>query len=205
MVFSKMTKSSKIIILLLYHYMLCIFFKELEAFHGQTWRRWLSSIRGVKTRYNRSWEGCTELDTFFPSYPTRWPPRASPEHQSSARRGWKGWNQASGNATKTSTYVCNRKNGKKSLRFLFIYISALFLSPNCSLKGQGQVECKFYNELGRILVKDFPSVPQLDEVPGEPEDNNFPAYSHHEIGKHEYSLLTAGSMWQLDKTTIQWV
>ncbi|XP_039998707.1 uncharacterized protein zgc:113263 isoform X1 [Xiphias gladius] len=50
-----------------------------------------------------------------------------------------------------------------------------------NLKGQGQVECKFYNELGRILVKDFPSVPQLDEVPGEPEDNNFPAYSHHEI------------------------
>ncbi|XP_040886126.1 uncharacterized protein zgc:113263 isoform X2 [Toxotes jaculatrix] len=49
-----------------------------------------------------------------------------------------------------------------------------------NLKGQGQVECKFYNELGRILVKDFPSVPQLDEIPGESEDNDFPAYSHHE-------------------------
>uniref|UniRef100_A0A8D2ZDG9 Myb-like domain-containing protein n=1 Tax=Scophthalmus maximus TaxID=52904 RepID=A0A8D2ZDG9_SCOMX len=38
---------------------------------------------------------------------------------------------------------------------------------------QGQVECKFYNELGRILVKDFPSVPQMNEIPAEPEDNDF--------------------------------
>ncbi|XP_069556074.1 uncharacterized protein [Brachyistius frenatus] len=50
-----------------------------------------------------------------------------------------------------------------------------------NLKGQEQVECKFYNELGRILVKDFPSVPQLDEMPGEPEDNDFPAISHQDI------------------------
>ncbi|XP_047191851.1 uncharacterized protein zgc:113263 isoform X3 [Scophthalmus maximus] len=49
-----------------------------------------------------------------------------------------------------------------------------------NLKTQGQVECKFYNELGRILVKDFPSVPQMNEIPAEPEDNDFSAFSHHE-------------------------
>ncbi|XP_018542489.1 uncharacterized protein zgc:113263 isoform X2 [Lates calcarifer] len=54
-----------------------------------------------------------------------------------------------------------------------------------NLKGQVQVECKFYNELGRILVKDFPSVPQLDEMPGEPEDDEFSAYPHHEIVSSE--------------------
>ncbi|XP_005451753.1 uncharacterized protein zgc:113263 isoform X1 [Oreochromis niloticus] len=47
-----------------------------------------------------------------------------------------------------------------------------------NLKGQEQVQCKFYNELGRILVKDFPSVPQLEEIPGEPEERDFPAYTH---------------------------
>ncbi|XP_026183030.1 uncharacterized protein LOC113142286 isoform X2 [Mastacembelus armatus] len=49
-----------------------------------------------------------------------------------------------------------------------------------NMKGQEQVECKFYNELGRILVKDFPAVLQLDEIPGQAEDHNFSAYSHHE-------------------------
>ncbi|XP_071358596.1 uncharacterized protein [Trachinotus anak] len=47
-------------------------------------------------------------------------------------------------------------------------------------KGRGQVQCKFYNELGRILVKDFASVPQLDEIPGEPEDSDVPAFSNPE-------------------------
>ncbi|XP_056223663.1 uncharacterized protein zgc:113263 isoform X1 [Seriola aureovittata] len=50
-----------------------------------------------------------------------------------------------------------------------------------NLKGQGQVECKFYNELGRILVKDFASVPQLDEILGEPEDGDIPTLSHQDI------------------------
>ncbi|XP_029019444.1 uncharacterized protein zgc:113263 [Betta splendens] len=50
-----------------------------------------------------------------------------------------------------------------------------------NLKGQEQVVCKFYNELGRILVKDFPSVAQLEEGAGQTEDSDFPAYSHHEI------------------------
>ncbi|KAF3705093.1 Zinc finger and SCAN domain-containing protein 29 Zinc finger protein 690 [Channa argus] len=49
-----------------------------------------------------------------------------------------------------------------------------------NLKGQEQVVCKFYNELGRILVKDFPSNPQIDEILGMAGDKNFPAYSHHE-------------------------
>ncbi|XP_029351517.1 uncharacterized protein LOC115037156 [Echeneis naucrates] len=47
-------------------------------------------------------------------------------------------------------------------------------------KGQGQVQCKFYNELGRILVKDFVPVPQLDDIPGDPEDSDLPAYSNAE-------------------------
>ncbi|XP_037616507.1 uncharacterized protein zgc:113263 isoform X1 [Sebastes umbrosus] len=49
------------------------------------------------------------------------------------------------------------------------------------LKGQEQVECKFYNELGCILVKDFPSVPQLEEMPEEPEENDLPSFSHQDI------------------------
>ncbi|XP_023121890.1 uncharacterized protein zgc:113263 [Amphiprion ocellaris] len=50
-----------------------------------------------------------------------------------------------------------------------------------NLKGQDRVECKFYNELGRFLVKDFPSVPQLNEIQAEQEDSDFPAYSHEDI------------------------
>ncbi|XP_075967913.1 uncharacterized protein LOC142971160 isoform X3 [Anarhichas minor] len=50
-----------------------------------------------------------------------------------------------------------------------------------NMKGQEQVECKFYNELGSFLVKDFPSVPQLEELPGEPEDNDSPPFSHQDI------------------------
>ncbi|XP_051248459.1 uncharacterized protein zgc:113263 isoform X2 [Dicentrarchus labrax] len=49
-----------------------------------------------------------------------------------------------------------------------------------NMKGQEQVVCKFYNELGRILVKDFPIVPQVDEMPGEPEDD-FTSFSHQDI------------------------
>lgn len=64
------------------------------------------------------------------------------------------------------------------------------------MKGQEQVQCKFYDELAQILVKDLPSVPQLDEIAGEPEDdnNNLPANSHLDIGKVKHSLLTAGGV-----------
>ncbi|XP_028256520.1 uncharacterized protein LOC114432607 isoform X2 [Parambassis ranga] len=48
-------------------------------------------------------------------------------------------------------------------------------------QNKDQVECKFYNEMGRILVKNFTSVPQVEELPGEPEDNDFPDYSHKDI------------------------
>ncbi|KAM4569199.1 uncharacterized protein PAE49_008784 isoform 1-T1 [Odontesthes bonariensis] len=47
-----------------------------------------------------------------------------------------------------------------------------------NLKGHEQVKCKFYNELGRILVKDFASVLQLEEVSEEAEDRGFSSYSH---------------------------
>lgn len=62
------------------------------------------------------------------------------------------------------------------------------------MKGLEHVECKFYNELGRILVKDFSPVPQLDEIPGEPEDVDFPSFSHQDIGKLKCSLLTTGAV-----------
>ncbi|XP_020494456.1 uncharacterized protein zgc:113263 isoform X1 [Labrus bergylta] len=45
-----------------------------------------------------------------------------------------------------------------------------------NMKGQEQIECKFYNELGRILVKDFLLAPQEEETPsGEPKDNDVPS------------------------------
>ncbi|KAF6735239.1 Zinc finger and SCAN domain-containing protein 29 [Oryzias melastigma] len=50
-----------------------------------------------------------------------------------------------------------------------------------TLKGQEQVKCKFYNELGRILVKDFASMMQLDEVSGDSENNGFPSFSHQDV------------------------
>lgn len=59
------------------------------------------------------------------------------------------------------------------------------------MKGLEQVQCKFYNELARILVKDLPAVPQLNEPPGEPEDDDLPAYSRQDVGKLKCSLLTA--------------
>ncbi|KAF7662044.1 hypothetical protein LDENG_00247240 [Lucifuga dentata] len=49
------------------------------------------------------------------------------------------------------------------------------------MKGQEQVECKFYKELAKILVKDLPSVSDLDAVPGESTETDFPAYSHQTI------------------------
>lgn len=49
------------------------------------------------------------------------------------------------------------------------------------------MQCKFYNELGRILVRDFTPV-QLDELQGEPDDNDFHSTSRQDIGKLEYSL-----------------
>ncbi|XP_029969530.1 uncharacterized protein LOC115404372 [Salarias fasciatus] len=46
-----------------------------------------------------------------------------------------------------------------------------------NLRGGERVECKFYNELGRILVKDFPLLPQLDELQEEEElEDSFALY-----------------------------
>lgn len=40
------------------------------------------------------------------------------------------------------------------------------------MKELEQVYCKFYNELGRILVKDFVPVQQAEELSPEPEDDS---------------------------------
>lgn len=65
---------------------------------------------------------------------------------------------------------------------IFKYIFLFFLSF-LSLKGHEQVQCKFYNELGSILVKDFRSMMQLDDISVKDDDGDFPSYSHQKIGK----------------------
>ncbi|XP_076009484.1 uncharacterized protein LOC143002949 isoform X1 [Genypterus blacodes] len=50
-----------------------------------------------------------------------------------------------------------------------------------NMKGQEQVECKFYHELAKILVKDLPSPPYVDAIPGESTEEDFPAYCHQDI------------------------
>lgn len=66
----------------------------------------------------------------------------------------------------------------------------MFLCSGCSLRGHEQVECKFYNELGRVLVKNFMPTTQLGDVPGESEDSDFiHSFSHQDIGKLTRSLL----------------
>lgn len=57
----------------------------------------------------------------------------------------------------------------------------LFVLPS-SLKELEQIYCKFYNELGRILVKDFVPVQQADEFSGEP-DEDAPSFGPQDMGK----------------------
>lgn len=57
----------------------------------------------------------------------------------------------------------------------------LFVLPS-SLKELEQVYCKFYNELGRVLVKDFVPVQQADELSAEPEDD-IPSFVPQDMGK----------------------
>ncbi|CAJ1054906.1 uncharacterized protein zgc:113263 [Xyrichtys novacula] len=46
-----------------------------------------------------------------------------------------------------------------------------------NLKGEEQVQCKFYNELGRILVKDFLPVPQGEEMSSEEPPEDIPSFA----------------------------
>lgn len=48
----------------------------------------------------------------------------------------------------------------------------VYFSLFLSLKELEQVYCKFYNELGRVLVKDFVPVQQAEEPSAEPEDDS---------------------------------
>lgn len=68
-------------------------------------------------------------------------------------------------------FTAEEGQGKKKIWVLLTHFCSPAVS-RCSLKVQEQVHCKFYNELGRILVKDFEPVPHLDEVQGEPEEHN---------------------------------
>ncbi|XP_061570539.1 uncharacterized protein zgc:113263 isoform X2 [Cololabis saira] len=66
-----------------------------------------------------------------------------------------------------------------------------------NLKGLEQVRCKFYNELGRILVKNFQ--PVVDEVAGEAEDSDFPSYSNQDMGASESAVGA-----QEDRKKVPW-
>uniref|UniRef100_A0A1A7X1R3 Myb-like domain-containing protein n=1 Tax=Iconisemion striatum TaxID=60296 RepID=A0A1A7X1R3_9TELE len=65
-----------------------------------------------------------------------------------------------------------------------------------NLKGQEQVKCKFYNELGRILVKDFESLIQMEEMSAKGEESDFPPHGHQEME------LAAGA--QEDRKKVPW-
>lgn len=59
--------------------------------------------------------------------------------------------------------------------------SLLLLLPS-SLKELEQVYCKFYNELGRVLVKDFVPAQQADDLSGDPEED-VPSFVPPDMGK----------------------
>lgn len=82
-------------------------------------------------------------------------------------------------------YTHLHREGWKGICVMFsvIFKCAFLLLIFSSLKGHEQVQCKFYNELGRILVKDFQSVMQLDDMSMKDDDGDFPSFSHHNIGK----------------------
>lgn len=61
-------------------------------------------------------------------------------------------------------------------------LALLLFVLSSSLKELEQIYCKFYNELGRILVKDFVPVQQADEFSGEP-DEDAPSFGPQDMGK----------------------
>uniref|UniRef100_A0A1A8H6R9 Myb-like domain-containing protein n=1 Tax=Nothobranchius korthausae TaxID=1143690 RepID=A0A1A8H6R9_9TELE len=65
-----------------------------------------------------------------------------------------------------------------------------------NLKGHEQVKCKFYNELGRILVKGFESLIQMEEMSAKGEESDFLPPSHQEME------LAAGA--QEDRKKVPW-
>lgn len=64
-----------------------------------------------------------------------------------------------------------------------VHVRSPVVFPPCSLRGEEQVHCKFYNELGRVLVNDFKPVPQLDEAPGQAEERDFNSSSRRDTGR----------------------
>lgn len=84
-------------------------------------------------------------------------------------------------------FTAEEGQGDKKIWVLLTHFCSPAVS-RCSLKAQEQVHCKFYNELGRILVKDFEPVPHLDEAQGEPEEHSFSSGSHRDIGKQMFCL-----------------
>lgn len=51
----------------------------------------------------------------------------------------------------------------------------------CSRKGQEQVECKFYKELARVLVKDRPVEEQFDTTLEESKEVDIPDLAQYDI------------------------
>ncbi|XP_077356983.1 uncharacterized protein LOC144004011 isoform X2 [Festucalex cinctus] len=50
-----------------------------------------------------------------------------------------------------------------------------------NMKGLEQVQCKFYNELARFLLKEHRSTPQLNETSAETDDNDSPSCSIQDV------------------------
>lgn len=77
---------------------------------------------------------------------------------------------------------------------LFLLIPCLFfclLFSFCSLREQEQNECKFYNELGQFLVKDFTPVPQMNKMTEE-YDDDFSAFSQQDTGLYCHLHVIGG-------------
>lgn len=163
--------------------------------HGQTLKQWPWSTCGAKLRCNRNWEERTKILAFFPLYPKSCPPTATPAHQSSVRPDWRDWKQTLGSATKTSMWVCSSANRKRKCNFFYWFLVFFFfvclLFSFCSLREQEQNECKFYNELGQFLVKDFTPVPQMNKMTEE-YDDDFSAFSQQDTGLYCHLHVIGG-------------
>lgn len=71
---------------------------------------------------------------------------------------------------------------RRSLSGLLLHTSSSCCLPLRSLRGEEQVYCKFYNELGRVLVNEFQPVLHLDEAAGGAEERDFNSSSQRDTG-----------------------
>lgn len=85
--------------------------------------------------------------------------------------------------------LTEKENATFSIDSLFVFFCLLF--SFCSLREQEQNECKFYNELGQFLVKDFTPVPQMNKMTEE-YDDDFSAFSQQDTGLYCHLHVIGG-------------